>query len=87
MKLEDNVKYDDIIFGEKCGCYNCKKIFSPDQITTSTFDDGLEAEVAVCPYCDEATVVGDLDGELTPKNLDALHDKENSSDYYKKISH
>lgn len=87
MRLEDNMKYDDIVFGEKCGCYSCKKIFSPDKITTSLFDDALEADVAVCPYCEEATVVGDLNGELNEDNLKALHDKENNDGYYKKISH
>lgn len=85
MKLEDNIKYDDIIFADKCGCINCRRIFSPDKIITSLFDDALNTDIAVCPFCDEATVVGDLDGRLNHEYLNDLN--QNNSDYYKKISH
>mgnify|MGYP000073673351 CR=1 FL=1 len=84
MKLEDNIKYDDIIFADKCGCINCRRIFSPDKIITSLFDDALNTDIAVCPFCDEATVVGDLNGLLNDDSLKALY--KNNSDYYKKTN-
>jgi hypothetical protein len=84
MSLKNNIKYDDLIFIDKCGCHNCRKIFSPDKITTCVFDDAFNTDIAVCPFCDCATVVGDINGTLNDQSLKNLHD--NNSNYYQKIS-
>jgi hypothetical protein len=86
MTLQDNIKYDDIVFGDKCGCYSCRKIFSPDQIEVTTYEETLDSEIAVCPFCDEATVVGDLNHDLDNKSLDDLSKSELGSSYYRSIN-
>lgn len=86
MKIQDNVKYDDIIFGDKCGCYSCKRIFSTSQIKLTVYDDAVETEIAVCPYCDETTVVGDLNNALDNQTLMDISKDAFGSSYYRHLN-
>jgi hypothetical protein len=45
-----------LILDEKCGCFNCLKIFSPKEIER-WLDDGADF-TAICPYCGIDTVIG-----------------------------
>lgn len=49
---------DEILQSKKCGCFDCLKIFSPDDIT-EWLDNG---SCAMCPKCDIDSVIGDKSG-------------------------
>ena len=52
-----------------CGCYTCCKIFSPKEITT-----WIEDKYAVCPHCDNPTIVGEITFEsVDPQILDKIN--------------
>ncbi len=52
---------------EKCGCFNCGKIFPPSEITNYVSDG---EPTALCPYCHIDSVIGDASGfPITPKFL------------------
>ena len=52
---------------EKCGCFNCGKIFSPSEITDYVSDG---EPTALCPYCHIDSVIGDAAGfPITPRFL------------------
>lgn len=68
-------KYDDLSFLEKCGCYSCRKIFSTNLINETTSDD-LYDEVAICPFCDNATVIGDSDQIISENKLNEVKKTE-----------
>lgn len=51
-----------------CGCFNCGKIFSPQEIQRWIEDPG--DETAVCPYCGINAVIGESCGyPITPEFL------------------
>ena len=60
---------------EKCGCYYCGQIFSPDEIVEWCPELDPEEEVtAICPYCGIDSVIPDKSGlPLTPEFLEAMH--------------
>jgi hypothetical protein len=62
-------KADDIMFLNTCGCYSCLKIFSPSFITETTLDDATNEEIAVCPFCNKATVVSNHSDSIDDKTL------------------
>lgn len=43
-----------------CGCYDCKKIFTPQDLSEWDWIDG--GNTALCPYCATDTVIGDAAG-------------------------
>ena len=47
-----------VLGSSRCGCYFCRRIFSPDEITD--FVDS--ASTAICPYCGIDAVIGDASG-------------------------
>lgn len=47
-----------VLGSSQCGCYFCRRIFSPDEITD--FVD--YASTAICPYCGIDAVIGDASG-------------------------
>lgn len=56
---------------EKCGCFNCGRIFLPSEITDYVSD---EEPTALCPYCHIDSVIGDAVGvTITPKFLKAMN--------------
>ena len=58
---------------EKCGCFNCGRIFLPSEITDYVSD---EEPTALCPYCHIDSVIGDAVGvTITPKFLKAMNKK------------
>jgi hypothetical protein len=52
----------ELMESEKCGCFFCLEIFSPSEITTWELDDNDVESVAVCPYCQADSVLGDRSG-------------------------
>lgn len=70
-------KYDQLSFLDKCGCYNCRKIFSTSLITETTNDD-VDVEVAICPFCDQPTVIADTENNITEVTLDEIKKTEHN---------
>lgn len=81
----NNIKYtyNAITFSEKCGCYSCKKIFSPNLITETTHDDTYDDEVGICPFCKNPTVVSSSHGDITDDTIQKLYDEEYNKTYKK----
>lgn len=44
---------------EKCGCFQCLRIFSPSEITEWIED---EDGTAICPYCGVDAIIGESSG-------------------------
>ena len=53
----------EILSSEKCGCFRCCQIFSPDEIDQWHGEgiDGVES-VALCPKCGIDSVIGSTSG-------------------------
>lgn len=49
---------DEIMTSEQCGCFNCLKIFRPEEITHWTDGD----DTALCPHCGIDSVIGSESG-------------------------
>lgn len=61
-----------IYTSKKCGCYFCRSIFPPEEITD--FIDG--GETCICPHCGIDAVIGDSTGIPIRRDvLEELHDK------------
>lgn len=66
MKKRQRDQKEEMLSSEKCGCYKCLKVFSPDKIDEWWDDD----QTAVCPYCGIDSVVGSASGySITPQIL------------------
>jgi NAD-dependent SIR2 family protein deacetylase len=55
---------------ETAGCFYCRRIFSPSEITEYT----RRGQVAVCPYCGVDSVIGSAGAPVTRAELDRLHE-------------
>lgn len=56
----------------KCGCFYCGEIFSPNEIEEWCEDD--PGWTAVCPYCGIDSVIGESAGyPLTKESLEKMH--------------
>ena len=61
-----------LINDKKCGCFYCKRIFSPQDIKRWIDDE----QTALCPYCGIDSVIGESAGyPLTVKFLAAMRRK------------
>lgn len=61
--------YDRLPPGVTCGCYNCGRIFTSDDIS-QYWDEG---ETPVCPFCEvDAVVVETADMKVTSERLFAM---------------
>lgn len=47
---------------ELCGCFNCLKTFSPDEIFYWVDEDNPKGSTAMCPYCNIDSVIGSKSG-------------------------
>jgi len=48
---------------QKCGCFYCLEIFSPEQITDWCDEDVPEDQLtAICPKCGIDSIIGDASG-------------------------
>lgn len=55
---------------EKCGCFYCTEIFSPNEIDEWVMDPG---GTALCPYCGIDSVIGESSGyPITKEFLEAM---------------
>ena len=58
----------------RCGCFNCMKIFSPSEINQYINDKPMET--AVCPYCGVDSVIGESSGyPITEEFLMSMHSR------------
>lgn len=55
-----------------CGCFYCRLIYKSSKITKYV---GQKVESAVCSYCGIDSVLGDWDVDISPKLLDAMHQR------------
>lgn len=44
---------------DKCGCFFCQKVFSPDEIKEYHPERGFEGATALCPHCGIDSVIPD----------------------------
>ena len=61
----------EILASKECGCFYCKRVFTPDAIEDWTDEDEpAERQTALCPHCGIDSVIGDQSGfELTEEFL------------------
>lgn len=53
-----------------CGCFYCKRTFSPQEIKEWTDDE----KTAICPYCNvDAVICNDSHYAFTQEDLEILH--------------
>lgn len=65
---------DEILESAVCGCFHCKKIFRPNEITAWIEEISENMETAKCPFCGIDSVVGDKSGyPLTIDFLKSMH--------------
>lgn len=57
-KYSSNHK-NQLLLDEKCGCFYCLSIFSPDEILEWVRD---YSGTAICPYCGIDSVIGESSG-------------------------
>lgn len=67
LKLHDRCRNnkEELNKSSKCGCFYCKKIYDPKEISEWT-DNG---QTAICPYCSIDSVISNPSKE----DLDILH--------------
>ena len=52
--------YDEISKSTMCGCFSCKKIFTPNEVKNWIKDKN--GKTAMCPYCMIDSVIGNQSG-------------------------
>ncbi len=77
MTLEElhnlSFKNKDILLSKaKCGCFYCKQIFAPSDIT-EWIDDG--ESTALCPHCEIDSVIPDMDNTLNEELLESMYQR------------
>ena len=62
----------EILNSKICGCFYCNKIFKSREICRWIQDENA---TAICPYCFNDTVIGDVSGvKITANFLNDMHD-------------
>lgn len=57
-----------------CGCFHCKAIFKPEDVTNWCDDDGKGDRTGRCPNCRIDSVIGDNSGvDITPSLLELMN--------------
>ena len=58
-----------------CGCYYCRSIFPPSEVTENDWVPDLHGRTVLCPRCSIDTVIGDASGiPIQADILEELHD-------------
>lgn len=72
-RLDTRANADMLARSQRCGCYRCRTMLTPDQI--SAFQtDVLRRRTALCPQCAEACVVPQhTDYDLSDALLEGMH--------------
>jgi uncharacterized Zn-finger protein len=65
----------EIESSNKCGCFYCREIFSPDKVNEWVDeDDNNVGTTALCPYCGIDSVIGDASGyPITKEFLESMY--------------
>lgn len=62
---------DKIKKSNECGCFYCKKTFSPHEIVDWTDDE----ETAICPYCGvDSVICNDNNYKITKEDLEKMNE-------------
>jgi len=66
---------EEIESSNKCGCFYCREIYTPDKINEWVDeDDSNKGTTALCPYCGIDSVIGDASGyPITREFLDGMY--------------
>lgn len=65
---------NEISNSKVCGCFNCGKIFNPNEIKDWIID--YNENTAQCPYCNIDSIIGDASGfNIDKQFLDEMHNK------------
>jgi hypothetical protein len=60
----------EVLASDVCGCFNCCKVFVPEQISEWTDEKDGVGQTAICPYCAVDSVIGSRSGfSITPELL------------------
>ena len=66
--------WDSVMQSQICGCYYCKKVFHPSDISPDDYTQDRNGKTVLCPYCTVDAVIGDASGiPINPESLDELH--------------
>jgi hypothetical protein len=53
---------DELLLSERCGCFYCGAIFSPEEVEEWVDEDQGVAQTALCPRCGIDAVIGSKSG-------------------------
>ena len=59
----------DLLCIDKCGCFYCKALFSPEEINTYIQVNDNLFLTAICPYCNNSTVIPQHEDYVLNKQL------------------
>ena len=68
---------NEVLTSEWCGCFHCRCVFSPSEITEWVDQDSTgTGTTALCPRCGIDSVIGSIAGfSLSPDFLNEMHDR------------
>ena len=67
--------FEAIKRSQKCGCYNCKKIFDATEIDEWVIEKDDGQKTALCPYCGVDSVIQDANVQITLELLDKMQEE------------
>lgn len=67
---------EEILNSDKCGCFRCLQIFSPDEIDEwHAEDQNGVGQIPICPKCGIDSLIGDASGfPVEPKFLSKMEE-------------
>ena len=67
--------WDSVMQSQICGCYYCKRIFPPSEISPERYTQDRNGKTVLCPYCMVDAVIGDASGiPINSESLDELYE-------------
>ena len=67
--------WDSVMQSQICGCYYCKSIFPPSEISPEDYTQDRNGKTVLCPYCMADAVIGDASGiPIKPESLEELYE-------------
>ena len=65
----------ELMQSDKCGCFYCLKIFTPDELNEDDWIEDGGGRTAECPFCGTDSVIGDASGyPITKEFLAEMED-------------
>ena len=67
--------WDSVMQSQICGCYYCKSIFPPSEISSEDYTQDRNVKTVLSPYCMADAVIGDASGiPINPESLEELYE-------------